>query len=59
VRTDTGGRRSPDDRILCPDAAMLAQLASGRTDFVPGELLAPIYLVESVFVKAPTPRTIP
>ncbi|HEY2951213.1 MAG TPA: hypothetical protein VGK40_01450, partial [Verrucomicrobiae bacterium] len=58
VRPEVCGRSSRDDRILCPDAAMLAQLASRRADFVSGELLAPIYLVEAIFVKAPTPRII-
>ena len=43
---------------LFPDAAMLARMSVGRTDFVPGETLAPIYLRETSFVKAPPPRTI-
>ena len=42
-----------------PNAAMLAQLAAARTDFVSGETLEPIYLREATFVKAPPPRTIP
>ncbi len=46
-------------RRLFPDAAMVGQLASQRTDFVPGELLEPIYLRETRFVKAPPPRVIP
>jgi len=48
----------PNGRILFPDAAMLAKLAADRTDFVAGETLAPIYLRETNFVKAPPPRTI-
>ncbi|HEY5345760.1 MAG TPA: tRNA (adenosine(37)-N6)-threonylcarbamoyltransferase complex dimerization subunit type 1 TsaB [Verrucomicrobiae bacterium] len=40
------------ERILFPNAAMLAQLASARTDFVTGEKLEPIYLRETTFVKA-------
>ena len=46
------------DIILWPRAAMLAQLAAGRTDFVAGETLAPIYLRETSFVKAPPARVI-
>ena len=46
-------------RQLFPDAAMVGQLASQRTDFVPGERLEPIYLRETRFVKAPPPRIIP
>ena len=46
-------------RLLFPDAAMVGQLASRRTDFVPGEQLEPIYLRETRFVKAPPPRIIP
>ncbi len=46
-------------RLLFPDAAMVGQLASRRSDFVPGEQLEPIYLRETRFVKAPLPRIIP
>jgi len=49
----------PGARRLFPDAAMVGQLASQRTDFVPGEQLQPIYLRETGFVKAPPPRIIP
>jgi len=49
----------PGARRLFPDAAMVGQLASQRTDFVPGERLEPIYLRETGFVKAPPPRIIP
>ncbi len=52
-------RISPTARLLLPDAAMLAQLASTRDDFVPGEKLEPIYLREVSFVKAPPPRVLP
>jgi tRNA threonylcarbamoyl adenosine modification protein YeaZ len=41
---------------LWPDAAMLARLATDRTEFTPGEKLEPIYLRETSFVKAPPPR---
>ncbi len=37
-------------------AVMLGRLACGRRDFVPGEKLAPIYLRETAFKKAPPPR---
>jgi tRNA threonylcarbamoyladenosine biosynthesis protein TsaB len=43
---------------LFPAAAMVARLASTRTDFMPGEKLEPIYLRETTFVKAaPLART--
>ncbi|MCI0748042.1 MAG: tRNA (adenosine(37)-N6)-threonylcarbamoyltransferase complex dimerization subunit type 1 TsaB [Verrucomicrobia subdivision 3 bacterium] len=44
------------NRLIYPDAATLARLASLRTDFVPGERLEPIYLRETAFVKAAPPR---
>jgi hypothetical protein len=31
---------------------MVARLAAGRTDFVAGEKLEPVYLRETAFVKA-------
>jgi tRNA threonylcarbamoyl adenosine modification protein YeaZ len=46
-------------RVLFPRAATLGQLAAGRSDFVPGEKLEPIYLRETRFVKAPPPRIVP
>lgn len=46
-------------RPLFPDAAMLGELAAGRTDFVHGEKLEPIYLRAASFVKAPPPRRLP
>ena len=49
----------PSGRIVLPRAATLARLAVGRTDFVPGEKLAPIYLRETNFVKAPPSRPLP
>lgn len=51
--------RFPQSRVLLPDAAMLGQLASTRTDFINGAALEPIYLRETTFVKAPPPRVIP
>jgi len=41
------------DQVLYPGAAMVAQMATGRTDFVAGEKLEPIYLRETTFVKTP------
>ena len=49
----------PGSLVLYPRAATLGQLARGRTDFVPGEELKPIYLRETQFVKAPPPRILP
>ena len=42
-----------------PEAAILAQLAAARDDFVRGDALEPIYLRAAAFVKAPPPRAIP
>ncbi len=44
------------DTGLFPNAAAMARLAAGRTDFIPGEKLEPIYLRETTFVKAPAAR---
>lgn len=41
---------------LPPDAATLARLAARTTEFVPGHELKPVYLRQTEFVKAPTPR---
>jgi tRNA threonylcarbamoyladenosine biosynthesis protein TsaB len=41
---------------LFPSAAMVARLAAGRTDFVPGEQLEPVYLRAVSFVKAAPSR---
>ena len=49
----------PNGRNLFPEAGDLAQLAAGRTDFVSGENLEPVYLRETNFVKAPPPRILP
>ena len=49
----------PGGRIAFPRASGLGRLALGRTDFVPGEKLEPIYLREANFVKAPPPRVLP
>ena len=48
----------PSAKNVFPDAAMLGRLAAGRSDFVRGEELTPIYLRLTEFVKAPPPRII-
>jgi tRNA threonylcarbamoyladenosine biosynthesis protein TsaB len=40
-------------RLIFPTAAMVARLATGRSDFIAGEKMEPIYLRETNFVKAP------
>ena len=49
----------PNGRMVFPRAAVLGQLALGRSDFVAGDKLEPIYLRETNFVKAPPGRQIP
>ena len=46
----------PQARSLFPDAGALARSALGRTDFVLGQTIEPIYLRKTSFVKAPLPR---
>ena len=48
----------PNGRVVFPRAARLGERAGLRSDFVAGEMLAPIYLRETKFVKAPSPRII-
>jgi tRNA threonylcarbamoyladenosine biosynthesis protein TsaB len=48
-----------EGRPLFPGAASLGLLAAGRTDFLIGEKLEPIYLRETNFVKAPPLRVLP
>jgi hypothetical protein len=47
------------NRNVFPRAATLGRLACGRADSIPGEALAPIYLRQPQFVKAPPPRALP
>ena len=49
----------PGARLMFPEAGALATLAVGRTDFVSGEKLEPIYLRATTFVKAPPRRVLP
>ena len=44
------------ERILFPSAAAVARLAAGRTVFLAGDKLEPVYLRETSFVKAPARR---
>jgi tRNA threonylcarbamoyl adenosine modification protein YeaZ len=46
----------PSGEVLFPEATMLATLAAHRSNFIAGEKLAPIYLRETNFVKAPPAR---
>ena len=46
----------PNAIALDPEAQALGFLAAGRTDFLSGERIEPIYLREAAFVKAPRPR---
>ena len=46
----------PSCEPLFPDAAILAQLAAGRTNFQLGETIEPIYLRPIEFTKAPPLR---
>ena len=48
----------PSGKIIFPRAAALGGLAIGRTDFMPGEKIEPIYLREITFVRSPPPRVI-
>ena len=49
----------PRGRVLHADAATVATLAAGRTDFIPAAQLEPVYLRAVEFVKAPPPRVLP
>ncbi|HMJ66075.1 MAG TPA: tRNA (adenosine(37)-N6)-threonylcarbamoyltransferase complex dimerization subunit type 1 TsaB [Candidatus Binatia bacterium] len=46
----------PGNHLIFPDAEVLAKLGTGRSDFLSGDKLEPIYLRETAFVKAPPPR---
>lgn len=51
-------RHFPSAKELYPGALALGRLALARADFVPGNALAPVYLRDTAFVKAPPPRVI-
>jgi tRNA threonylcarbamoyladenosine biosynthesis protein TsaB len=46
----------PNGRPIFPRAAVLAQLAASRDDFLAGEKLEPVYLREANFVRSPVRR---
>jgi tRNA threonylcarbamoyladenosine biosynthesis protein TsaB len=47
----------PDSvRLWYPDAVALVRLAMGRTNYMAGDQLEPVYLRETTFVKAPAGR---
>lgn len=48
--------RFPKGKTMLPDAATLGRLAAGRHDYVSGDILHPIYLRETNFLKAPPAR---
>jgi tRNA threonylcarbamoyl adenosine modification protein YeaZ len=48
----------PGGQTLFPRSAVLAELASRRSDFVPGEKLEPVYLRETTFVKSAPHRPV-
>jgi len=50
--------RFPKAEQIWPEASALAQLAAGRSDFVGGEQLEPIYLRPTSFIKAPPSRLV-
>lgn len=46
-------------RLVWPRAITLARLARGRSDFIRGQDMQPLYLRQTNFVKAPPPRRLP
>jgi tRNA threonylcarbamoyladenosine biosynthesis protein TsaB len=50
--------RFQNGRVTFPSASKLAELALAKNDFVPGEMLEPIYLRATEFVKTQTSRKI-
>jgi len=48
----------PNGTLIFPRARTIARLAAGRSDFIEGPGLEPIYLRETAFVKARTVSTI-
>lgn len=49
----------PNGRVIFPRASALGRLAVGRSDFLPGHQIEPIYLRPTAFVKAPPARPVP
>jgi tRNA threonylcarbamoyladenosine biosynthesis protein TsaB len=48
----------PRATVAFPEAAVLARLACGRRDYLPGANLEPIYMRETTFKKAPPLRVV-
>ncbi len=55
-KADQGPRRLGHELVLLADARVMGQMIAGRTDFVSGDQLEPIYLRRAEFVKAPAPK---
>lgn len=55
-KADLGPWRSGHEPVLFADARVVGQMAVGRTDFVSGDQLEPLYLRRAEFVKAPAPK---
>jgi tRNA threonylcarbamoyl adenosine modification protein YeaZ len=55
-KADQGPWRLGHEPVLLADARVVGQMAAGRTDFVSGDHLEPIYLRRAEFVKAPAPK---
>lgn len=50
------GRLGLGGEIVVPSATAVGELATARSDFLPGEKLEPVYLRPATFVKAPLSR---
>jgi tRNA threonylcarbamoyl adenosine modification protein YeaZ len=48
----------PGATPMFPSAAVLAKLALAGRSFVPAQMLEPVYLRETTFIKAPRPRIV-
>ena len=55
-KADMGPWRLGHELVLLADARVVGQMAAGRTDFVSGDQLEPLYLRRAEFVKAPAPK---
>ena len=55
-KADAGPWGGPGERRLLSNARAIGELASARTDFIPGYQVEPVYLRKAEFVKAPLPR---
>ena len=55
-KADQGSWRLGHEPVLLADARVVGRMAAGRTDFVSGDQLEPLYLRRAEFVKAPAPK---